>query len=72
MTLTPSHLRAKTGLSASLVSIRLGISLQNLRALESTPIGDWTVRQVAQYAAACGHALRLVAVRDDGHEEDLS
>ena len=69
--MTPAHLRAKVGLSLSLVAIRMGVTVPNLRILESTPLGAWTVQQAGRYAAACGHVLRVVAVRDDGHEEEL-
>jgi hypothetical protein len=69
---SPAHLRAKVGLSLNLVAIRMGITVPSLRILESTPLGAWTVQQVGRYAAACGHVLRVVAVRDDGHEEELS
>jgi hypothetical protein len=68
---TPAHLRAKTGIAQSLVAIRMGMSLQSLRILESTPLGAWNVETVGRYAAACNHVLRIVAVRDDGHEEEL-
>lgn len=68
----PAHLRAKVGITPSLVAIRMGISLPTLRILESTPLQAWTVQQAGRYAAACGHVLKVVAVRDDGHEEDLS
>lgn len=69
---TPANLRAKVGLAQSLVAIRMGISLQSLRILEATPLSAWTVEQAARYAAACGHVLKVVAVRDDSHEEELS
>lgn len=70
--MTPAHLRAKVGVDASLVAIRMGVSLQSLRILESTPLEAWTVQQVGRYAAACGHVLKVVAVRDDGHEEEIT
>jgi len=70
--MTPAHLRAKVGLSLSLVASRMGLTVPNLRILESTPLEAWAVQQVGQYAAACGHVLRVVVVRDDGHEVELT
>lgn len=70
--MTPAHLRAKVGIAASLVATRMGISLSSLKILEATPLAAWTLQQAGLYAAACGHVLKVIAVRDDGHEEELS
>lgn len=70
--MSPADLRAKVGLAQSLVAARMGISLPSLRILEATPLDAWTVQQAARYVAACNHVLRVVAVRDDGHEEELT
>jgi hypothetical protein len=72
MALTPQHLRAKCRVDLADMAQRLHVTVPDLRALEATPVRLWELGTLTEYAEALGYRVRLIVVRADGHEEELS
>lgn len=70
--MSPRHLRARCRVDAPTMAKRLGISVQDLAALERTDLPLWDLSALAQYAAALGFVLKVVAVDSRGIENVLN
>lgn len=63
--MTPRQFREMAGLTEAYIAAGLPMRLKGFRRLESMPLEVWTVGQLQQHLAACGFAVRIIAV--DGH-----
>jgi hypothetical protein len=68
---TPAHLRARERVDLDDMARRLGISVDDVRTLEAISTGLWEVTVLAQYLAALGFTLRVVAVNENGREDEI-
>ena len=50
----PKHMRAMLRVDLSILALRMGIPVADLRTLEATPTDSWQVRDLRGYMAALG------------------
>lgn len=59
--MTPAVLRARARVELPEMAKRLGISVPELRAIERSPLGAWSVVDLSDYLRQLGLVLRLTA-----------
>jgi hypothetical protein len=69
--MTPRHVRARERIPLGEMARRLGLSAEELRAVEDVPLEHWAVGTLARYMRALGGALH-VTVEQRGQTAELA